>query len=102
MRFSLFKLTKKIFEKMFHFIGVMIISVLTLMVYLPRVFANNEKVFSFHYFYLRNKILTLKFLTFFKICIISMINFKTFKVFFNINFIYNKLQYLLFALHRIL
>ena len=72
------------------------------MVYLPRVFENNEKVFSFHYFYLRNKILTLKFLTFFKICIISVINFKTLKVFSKINFRYNKLQYLLFALHRIL
>src|SRR6266542_2899336 len=81
-RFSLFKLTKKIFEKMFQ--GNDSIhhrSVLTLMVYLPRVFANNEKVFSFHYFYLRNKILTLKFLNFFKNCIISMINFKNLEFF---------------------
>src|SRR6266498_3368514 len=66
---------------------------------------NNEKVFSFHYFYLRNKILTLKFLNFFNNCNISMINLKTLsfllynrrldKIFFD--FRYNKLQYLLFA-----
>src|SRR6266542_6984710 len=73
---------------MFHFIGVMIRSIvdfctningLIYRVYLQTM----RKFFSFHYFYLRNKILTLKILNFFNNSIISVINFKTLFLLYN-------------------